>query len=177
MTCREKLKIEYPKYVGAEFVGGCLACPMVYGYLARPSYCNQSGCKCDCTACWDREIPGTEKTETDTPWGKIKTDIPWEKISEMVEEGMQKRDREIHLYFNPETGVSVNFYPWPSMEELYEQFEKGRIIKNQLCEKMDFSPATLEELQRDAENFLKGMQSTSERIKNAFNQSVHMKGE
>lgn len=58
MTCREKLKLEHPEKVGyPRFVGGCAGCPHDYGYLDKPAGCNGT---LGCTACWDREIPGTE---------------------------------------------------------------------------------------------------------------------
>lgn len=57
MTCREKLKIEYPEYIDAEYGGGCRGCPNHYDYLPIPEYCGNV--KNDCTMCWDREIPET----------------------------------------------------------------------------------------------------------------------
>lgn len=73
MTCREKLAMEHPDCVGQSYyIGGCHGCPHDYGYLDKPDYCNAySG---DCTACWDREIPGTEPLTyeyTSTPIGKV----------------------------------------------------------------------------------------------------------
>lgn len=63
MTCREKLAIEHPEKIDPNELGGCWGCPQAYGYLRRPEYCMPV--KVDkekmCTACWDREIPGTEK--------------------------------------------------------------------------------------------------------------------
>ena len=56
MTCREKLRIEYPEWVKDYFIGGVFDCPSSYGYLGDPDFCN----RCDssaCTRCWDREIP------------------------------------------------------------------------------------------------------------------------
>ena len=58
MTCREKLAIEHPKYVGSQHIGGCWQCPNDYGYL-NPL---DSDCPCNyneekCSLCWDREIP------------------------------------------------------------------------------------------------------------------------
>ena len=62
MTCREKLKMEYPENVNAKYDGGCSGCPSTYCYM----YDDESLCASDsydaCTKCWDREIPGTEPT-------------------------------------------------------------------------------------------------------------------
>jgi hypothetical protein len=59
MTCREKLKLEFPECVNAEYAGGCDGCPSDYGYRADPDYCD--GCDEEvCTKCWDREVPDTQ---------------------------------------------------------------------------------------------------------------------
>lgn len=59
MTCRERLKMEYPNKITPGSLGGWYACPMTYGYLERPDYCkdgsNVHGDRCD--ECWNREIP------------------------------------------------------------------------------------------------------------------------
>ena len=55
MTCREKLKREYPDKVDCKIDNGFDACPSRYGYLPDP---NPEWCKRDlCADCWDREIP------------------------------------------------------------------------------------------------------------------------
>ena len=59
MTCREKLKIEHPECIDESICCGCSGCPHHYGYLDRPSYCNDQYIPVEerCTRCWDREIP------------------------------------------------------------------------------------------------------------------------
>lgn len=66
MTCREKLRLEHPEFVGDNYVGGCGGCPHDYGYLPKPVECSLTSLSF-CTHCWDREIPGTEniKKEND----------------------------------------------------------------------------------------------------------------
>ena len=62
MTCREKLKIEHPECIDESICcGGCHGCPHHYGYLDRPSYCNDQYIPVEggCTRCWGREIPET----------------------------------------------------------------------------------------------------------------------
>lgn len=58
MTFREKLKKEHPENIKPIYCGGCLDCPSDYGYEEHPN-CNIANG--DCTACWDRKIPGTDR--------------------------------------------------------------------------------------------------------------------
>lgn len=113
MTCREKLKLEHPDNVNYYFYGGCLGCPNQYGYLGKPDYCH-SDLK-TCTKCWDREIPEE----------KPKEDYPWDKILDFVDNAMKKRDQEVHLYFNPDTGITLNVYPWPENDSKEETQDDG----------------------------------------------------
>lgn len=59
MTCREKLKLEYPEKVRNDSFGGCVGCPSSYGYLPNPAYCTFAGGNNVCKVCWDREIDET----------------------------------------------------------------------------------------------------------------------
>ena len=56
MTCREKLRIEYPEMSCSELYKG-LFCPSDYGYLDDPEFCWNDGSYNKCDRCWDREIP------------------------------------------------------------------------------------------------------------------------
>ena len=60
MTCREKLKSEYPEDVDPDCIGGCCGCPSDHEYLPDPAHCQRGHDKEECTRCWDREIPETE---------------------------------------------------------------------------------------------------------------------
>lgn len=62
MTCKEKLTIEHPGKIMSSCKGGCAGCPHDYGYMPDPEYCPKgTGKEPECTECWRREIPGTEK--------------------------------------------------------------------------------------------------------------------
>lgn len=64
MTFKEKLKHDYPLRVSNEHAGGCISCPTSYGYEARrPHFCLGHAHDVECTACWNREMPGTEPTK------------------------------------------------------------------------------------------------------------------
>lgn len=127
MTCREKLAKEHPECISDKYTGGCKFCPTNYGYLGNPIYCPACSDEEKCTMCWDREIPGTEKS---------KPDISWDRIKELIDDAMEKRDRSVSLYFNPDTGMSVSVYPWPDAEDLYEQYKNGLITENDFREKI-----------------------------------------
>ena len=65
MTFREKLRMEHPDLVNDRWTGGCYRCPHDYGYLEKDiELCVNSNIHVEttCKKCWDREIPGTEKT-------------------------------------------------------------------------------------------------------------------
>lgn len=128
MICREKLKLEHPDAVDRAFLGGCRGCPSRYGYLCKPDYCKSK--HEICTKCWDREIPEEKSKET----------YPWERILEFIDDAMKKRDREVHLYFNPDTGITMNVYPWPDTNEACEVHEKELIIANTLRRMVGLDP-------------------------------------
>lgn len=64
MTCKEKLMLDHPELSEAEIKNAILNfCPNDWNIpIENPDYCD--GCSENiCTACWNREIPGTEKKE------------------------------------------------------------------------------------------------------------------
>lgn len=63
----------------------------------------------------------------------------WEEVHTLIDEAMEKRDRTVSVYLHPENGLSVNVYPWPDAEDLYEMYQKGRITANDFREKMGLS--------------------------------------
>lgn len=65
MTYFERLEMEYPEFIGPQYMGGVALCPADAGY-EETSPCpyahgapvaDPSGCY----ACWSRTIPGTEE--------------------------------------------------------------------------------------------------------------------
>lgn len=80
MTCREKLKLEYPEDVNPDFVGGCRDCPCTYGYLGDSDECDGGRRDETCRKCWDREIPDTKPLELgqdDDPFTAILKPCPF----------------------------------------------------------------------------------------------------
>lgn len=106
MTCREKLAIEHPDEITNDCLGGCRGCPEDYLYLGRPSFCgdanDERSIKSKCTACWDREIPGTEKKEE--PADKID-------IHKIIDDAMEKKDRTVSIYIG-RSGTTINVQPY-----------------------------------------------------------------
>lgn len=60
----------------------------------------------------------------------------WQEVHTMLDNAMKKRDRSVSVYFNPETGISINTYPWPDGEDLWEMYKDGRITANDFRAKM-----------------------------------------
>lgn len=54
----------------------------------------------------------------------------WNEIHTIIDDAMEKRDRSVAIYFSPENGISVNVYPWPDYEDLYNMYCEGKIIFN-----------------------------------------------
>ena len=66
MTCKEKLMLEHPEFVGKQYMYGIKGCPYDYGYLDPPLYC--SGVSSSCNKCWDRTILEENVCEGDTTY-------------------------------------------------------------------------------------------------------------
>lgn len=136
MTCREKLAMEHPECVDPYANGGCEGCPQDYDYLGKPDYCHGFNAHHnehdECTHCWDREIPDESKESFDIL-------AFWQEVHTMIDDAMRKRDRSVSVYFNPETGMSVNTYPWPDADTLWEMYQNGQITANDFRAKMGLS--------------------------------------
>lgn len=63
----------------------------------------------------------------------------WEEVHTLIDEAMEKRDRTVSVYLHPENGLSVNVYPWPDAEDLYNMYKDGKITANDFREKMGLS--------------------------------------
>lgn len=62
MTYREKLAKEHPDKIDETKLGGCVGCPVLYGYEEEPipGFCQGITCQ----ECWDREIPEEKPAPT-----------------------------------------------------------------------------------------------------------------
>ena len=72
----------------------------------------------------------------------------WERTYAMIDEAMEKRNRSVSVFFHPENGMSVNTYPWPDGEDLWEMYKAGKITFMDFRTKMGLSPMR-------EENFIK----------------------
>lgn len=48
-------------------------------------------------------------------------------VHTLIDEAVEKRNRSVSLYFNPNGGSSVSVYPWPDWEDLYQLYQDGKI--------------------------------------------------
>lgn len=60
----------------------------------------------------------------------------WNEVHTIIDEAVEKHDRSVSIYISPEGTMSVNVYPWPDAEELYDMYQKGRITANDFRAKM-----------------------------------------
>lgn len=74
--------------------------------------------------------------------------VEWDQILKLIEDAVEKRDRSVSLYFNPDTGMSVSVYPWPDAEDLYNMYKDGKITANDFRAKMGLP------LVKNAEQFI-----------------------
>lgn len=68
--------------------------------------------------------------------GNLDISAFWAKARAFIDVGMEKRDRSVSVYFNPETGMSVDTYPWPDAETLWEMYQDGQITASDFRMKM-----------------------------------------
>lgn len=118
MTCREKLKQEYPNEYDRVFTKeGVTACPLHYKYHFKPTFCD-----CDvyktiggtkCHKCWDREIEEIEYNDiVNTLEYKPQKSEPLFKVNEVKEEN---------------GGLTVNMTPIIKDSGDRTEFESGAV--------------------------------------------------
>lgn len=61
----------------------------------------------------------------------------WQEVHTIIDDAMEKRDRTVSVYLHPESGLSVNVYPWPDPNDLYEMYTDGKITANDFREIMN----------------------------------------
>lgn len=61
-------------------------------------------------------------------------------IKMIIDDAMQKRDRSVAIFIHPENGMSVNVYPWPDGEDLYQMYQDGKITFMDFRLKMGLAP-------------------------------------
>lgn len=127
MTCREKLKKEYPDELSEQWIGGCFGCPDsdTRRYIeTEQTVCRgtRRGSHEGCTTCWDIEIPDTEPTtqEPDTAPSEpteqkshipSMTDLQW-----LMRKALGYPGIAVSITFM-EDAVTFNAYPYPTLEE------------------------------------------------------------
>lgn len=61
-------------------------------------------------------------------------------IKMIIDDAMQKRDRSVVIFIHPENGMSINVYPWPDGEDLYQMYQDGKITFTDFRSKMGLAP-------------------------------------
>lgn len=68
--------------------------------------------------------------------GNLDISAFWQEVHTMIDDAMIKRNRSVSVYFNPKTSMSVNTYPWPDAETLWEMYKNGQITATDFRAKM-----------------------------------------
>lgn len=63
----------------------------------------------------------------------------WNEIHTIIDEALEKRDRSVSIYISGDGGMSVNVYPWPDPEDLYQMYCRGEITFNDFRTKAGLS--------------------------------------
>lgn len=79
--------------------------------------------------------------------------INWVQIRAIIDEALKNRDRSVSIYIHPENGMSVNVYPWPDYEDLYEMYKDGKITFNDFRAKAGLSMMKEEDFIRSSHRF------------------------
>ena len=66
----------------------------------------------------------------------------WNEIHTVIDNAVEKRDRSVAIYISPDSGMTVNVYPWPDEESLREALSGGKITYNDYRKKIGLDPAT-----------------------------------
>lgn len=53
--------------------------------------------------------------------------MEFNQIKELIDDAMTKRDRSVSIYISPDSGMSVNVYPWPDADACSEMLKRGEI--------------------------------------------------
>ena len=77
----------------------------------------------------------------------------WVKIRAIIDEALEKHDRSVAIYLSPENGMSVNVYPWPDYEDLYEMYKDGKITFNDFRAKAGLPMMKEEDFIRSSHRF------------------------
>lgn len=79
--------------------------------------------------------------------------INWVQIRAIIDEAIKKHDRSVSIYIHPENVMSVNVYPWPDYEDLYEMYKDGKITFNDFRAKAGLPMMKEEDFIRSSHGF------------------------
>lgn len=83
----------------------------------------------------------------------------WNEIHTIIDDAMEKRDRSVAIYFSPENGMSVNVYPWPDYEDLYNMYCEGKITFNDFRSKAGLPRIKTEKAFKDRNEVIEKMRN------------------
>ena len=78
----------------------------------------------------------------------------WNEIHTVIDNAVEKRDRSVAIYISPDSGMTVNVYPWPSPEDLYDMYQQGKITFNDFRAKAGLPPMDEVEFLRQSTRYI-----------------------
>ena len=78
----------------------------------------------------------------------------WESIHTIIDEALEKRDRSVAIYISGDGGMSVNVYPWPSPEDLFDMYQQGKITFTDFRAKAGLPPMDEVEFLRQSTRYI-----------------------
>lgn len=79
--------------------------------------------------------------------------VNWVQIRAIIDEAIKKHDRSVSIYIHPENGMSVNVYPWPNYDDLYEMYKDGKITFSDFRAKAGLPMIKEEDFIRSSQRF------------------------
>lgn len=73
-------------------------------------------------------------------------------VKRMIDDVMKSRNRSVAIYFHPENGMSINVFPWPDGEDLYQMYKDGKITFNDFRTKIGLPPMKETDLKGEDDN-------------------------
>ncbi len=66
----------------------------------------------------------------------------WNEAHTIIDDAVEKRDWSVAIYISPDSGMTLNVYPWPDEESLREALGAAKSPTMTIAKKIGLAPAT-----------------------------------